>query len=68
KDLRFTCESAFLNIDRCFVFCDPGNNCLSSPVVRTDLSYFFFQHLAIVLASAAIGVGARLAVNLPPRF
>ncbi|WP_293249138.1 MULTISPECIES: hypothetical protein [unclassified Microcoleus] len=41
---------------------------MSSPVVRTDLSYFFFQHRAIVLASAAIGLGATLAVNLTPRL
>ncbi|WP_293347230.1 MULTISPECIES: hypothetical protein [unclassified Microcoleus] len=41
---------------------------MSSPVARTDLSYFFFQHTAIVLASAAIGVRAALAVNLPERI
>ena len=35
------------------MFCSPGNNCLSSPVVGADLFYFFLKHRAIVLGSAA---------------
>jgi hypothetical protein len=48
-----------------FVFCSPGNNCLSSPVVGADLFYFFLKHRAIVLGSAALRVCLTLALILP---
>ncbi|MEG3839937.1 hypothetical protein [Microcoleus sp. herbarium14] len=37
------------------LFGGPVDNCVSSPVIGADLSYFFFKHRAIVLGSGAIG-------------
>jgi hypothetical protein len=48
-----------------FVFCSPGNNCLSSPVVGADLFYFFLKHRAIVLGSASKRGCLTLALILP---